>query len=171
MIKKAALVLAALTVCVDALGPSAPAGAATAEYSLLVSGQKPPPQLPAPGPPRAVVTTASASIALARSSYCWRSGRRTICADYPPPTCTARALTPQLLVRRREVIRFRLAFVPHRVVLTFFTSSGRPSASIQLAATRTPSWRVVRTGPFLLTAAVPDGGEASYAGCMRPIGE
>ena len=62
------------------------------------------------GPPPAWVETHTRSLWLAQSSYCWRSGSRSICADFAPPQY--RTGIPTLRVHRGATVRVHFGFTP-----------------------------------------------------------
>ena len=65
------------------------------------------------GPPPAWVETHTRSLWLAQSSYCWRSGSRSICADFAPPQY--RTGIPTLRVHRGATVRIHFGFTPRSV--------------------------------------------------------
>jgi hypothetical protein len=91
----------------------------------------PPPHKKAPPP--AWVETPKQSMWLAYGSYCWR----TACADMAPPQ--SRRDLPHITVRRNQVVRIHLAFVPRDVHLTRF--AGTRLTHTRLRPGRTLLWR------------------------------
>jgi hypothetical protein len=127
----------------------------------------PAPKLEGDGPPPAWIETGAGSFWLGYSTYCWR----TTCADYIAPSC-ARPETPELVVGRDAKVTFHLGFDPKEAVVMFFLDGGTTTTrETQLEPEREPVWVADRGGPFALRAISLEGGDASYAGCIRFEGE
>ena len=67
-------------------------------------------------------------------------------------------------------MRFRLPFPPSSTELSFFKGEGDEPEDVALRPVHDPAWTADRGGPFVVRAAA-DGGDASYAGCLRIRGE
>jgi hypothetical protein len=115
-----------------------------------------PPKLGRSGPPPAWVETEHASRWLGYSSYCWRSGRKGLCADYVHPSCNDKRHPPTILVHEGETVRFHLGYDPTEVTAN----------TERLDASRDPRWRVEHGG-FLALFTKGKAGDASYVGCVR----
>jgi hypothetical protein len=117
----------------------------------VIAGAKPPP---------AWIQTSTGRHRLAYSSFCWKSKRVAVCADAGAPRC-GDGHTPTIRVRRGELVRFELGFLPKSVSVDFGT--GRSEG---LASSRSPHWRVDRAGALTLFADAGVRGDASYTACI-----
>jgi hypothetical protein len=92
---------------------------------------------------------------LGYSTYCWT----TQCADYINPEM--RDDLPTIAVRRGQVVRFRLGFIPTSLSLQV---GGR---SYELKPKQNAAWRVRGKGGVLVLFATAEGGDASYVAKLR----
>ena len=135
--------------------------------SAAAAGWPGPPRSPAPrvtqqGPPPAWVETRTRTRWMAFSSYCWSAPtgattRKAVCADMIPPQ--SRTDLPTLSVRRGEVVRIHLAYLPHGVHLTLYRAMS--FKHFVLSPRRVLSWRAAGTGVAALDARAA-AGTASY---------
>jgi hypothetical protein len=135
------------------------------------ASQPRPPTTPSPKltdfssrPPAAWLETESGSFWLGYSSYCWT----TVCADFVPPSCGDTEHTPNITVRRDELVTAHLGFEPTELGLQYPSGSQSPRAQDQrmLELSRSPSWRAELEGAFSLFARTK-GGDASYVACFE----
>jgi hypothetical protein len=112
-------------------------------------------------PPAAHITTSSGRHQLGFSTYCWTAKTQSLCVDYAAPHCKGPAAGPVIRVHRGERVRFDLGFTPRSVSIS--VANGR---SVDLAATRHPTWRANRAGPLWLFVDAKTNGDASYVACI-----
>jgi len=135
--------------------------------SAAAAGWRGPPRSPAPrltqqGPPPAWVETRTKTRWMAFSSYCWSAPagartRKAVCADMIPPQ--SRTDLPTLIVRRGEVVRIHLAYVPRGVHLTLYRAMS--FRHYVLPPRRVIAWRAAGTGVVALDVRAAPG-TASY---------
>jgi hypothetical protein len=114
-----------------------------------------PPDAGSAAPPAAWLDTPGADRWLGYSTYCWT----TQCADYINPEM--RDDLPTIAVRRGQVVRFRLGFIPTSLSLQV---GGR---SYELKPKQNAAWRVRGKGGVLVLFATAEGGDASYVAKLR----
>ena len=120
------------------------------------------PRLTQQGPPPAWVETHSKTRWMAFSSYCWSTAagatvRKAVCADMIPPQ--SRSDLPTLKVRRGEVVRIHLAYLPRGVHLTLYRAMS--FKHYVLAPRRVLAWRAAGTGVVAVDVRAASG-TASY---------
>ena len=140
---------------------------AVAASAAAAAGWAGPPRSPAPrltqqGPPPAWVETRTKTSWMAFSSYCWSAPagattRKAVCADMIPPQ--SRTDLPMLSVRRGEVVRIHLAYVPRGVHLTLYRAMS--FRHYVLPPRRVLIWRAAGTGVAALDVRAA-AGTASY---------
>lgn len=138
-----------------------------AASAAAAAGWPGPPRSPAPrlaqqGPPPAWVETRTKTRWMAFSSYCWSAPagattRKAVCADMIPPQ--SRTDLPILGVRRGEVVRIHLAYVPRSVHLTLYRAMS--FKHYVFPPRRVLSWRAAGTGVAALDVRAA-AGTASY---------
>jgi hypothetical protein len=114
------------------------------------------------GPPPAFIQTATAKVRLAQSSYCWGTKGGGLCPHYAPPSCVGFAPAPRVKVQRGERVRILLGFNPKTLTVQLPVPLGRP---VSLPPRKTSSFRISRSGVFLVSAADARG-NTSYAACI-----
>ena len=115
----------------------------------------PAPEHPRGAPPPAWIETARAERWLAYSSYCWTTPTSGLCADYVDPF--RRTDLPRFVVKRGEVVRIHLAFVPTEA----FVTVGRRTVALEPSRVLEVD---VRRGGVLVVHVYGAKGDAGYVG-------
>lgn len=130
------------------------AGALVAVAPAVARPKPPAPQAGGTAPPPAWIETERGDIWLAYSTYCWTANGQGMCADYIDPS--RRKDLPRVVVRRGEVARIHLGFVPQSATLRIGATSRA------LPAGRILGFKVTRPGVLVLFTYGKKG-DASFA--------